>query len=299
MRPPARQTPVGVLQYQCSPMHFKKPKGFARAFAAIALLCTQHTFALSTNVVISQVYGGGGSTGSVYQNDFIELFNRGTNTVRLDGWSVQYAAATTGGFSSLQTTPLSGSIFPGQYYLIQESAGATNTGALPTPDCVGNISLSFANGKVALVSVTNVLSTGAPGCPTSFADIVDFVGYGTANCFESSPAPSPSTTDKAVLRKSCVETDNNALDFLTATASARNSSTPFVPCSAFAPFFTSAARTNNEFTVQLVASSAPAIEGSPTLTNWTLLGTATNPGGTFYYFTNTTSLSNRFYRCKN
>ncbi len=31
--------------------------------------------AVSTDVVISQVYGGGGNSGATYKNDFIELFN--------------------------------------------------------------------------------------------------------------------------------------------------------------------------------------------------------------------------------
>src|SRR6185436_4721208 len=43
-------------------------------------------------VVISQVYGGGGNAGAVYTNDFIEIFNRGTTTVDLSGWSVQQNA---------------------------------------------------------------------------------------------------------------------------------------------------------------------------------------------------------------
>src|SRR5215213_2411048 len=34
--------------------------------------------AVSTSIVISQVYGGGGNSGATYQNDFVELFNRGT-----------------------------------------------------------------------------------------------------------------------------------------------------------------------------------------------------------------------------
>ena len=55
--------------------------------------------ALSPDVVISQVYGGGGNSGGDYTNDYVELFNRGTATVSLDGWSVQYAsAAGTGNF---------------------------------------------------------------------------------------------------------------------------------------------------------------------------------------------------------
>ncbi|MFZ1390327.1 MAG: lamin tail domain-containing protein, partial [Dokdonella sp.] len=40
-------------------------------------------------VVISQVYGGGGNSGSVYTNDFIELFNAGSAQQSLNGWAVQ------------------------------------------------------------------------------------------------------------------------------------------------------------------------------------------------------------------
>src|SRR5205807_724285 len=46
-----------------------------------------------TKVVISQVYGGGNNSGATYQNDFIELFNSGNQTVNLSGWSVQNNAA--------------------------------------------------------------------------------------------------------------------------------------------------------------------------------------------------------------
>jgi len=41
--------------------------------------------AVSGDLVISQVYGGGGNTGAPYQNDFIELFNRGAATVSVSG----------------------------------------------------------------------------------------------------------------------------------------------------------------------------------------------------------------------
>src|SRR6188474_1515957 len=52
--------------------------------------------AVSSGVVISQVYGGAGcgTAGcSTYKNDYIELFNRGASPQSLNGWSVQYAAA--------------------------------------------------------------------------------------------------------------------------------------------------------------------------------------------------------------
>src|SRR5437660_11906489 len=86
---------------------------------------------VSSSIVISQVYGGGGNSGSTFKNDFIELFNRGNSTINVAGWSVQYAS-TTG--TSWQVTSLSGSIAPGKYYLVQEAAGAGGTTNLPTPD---------------------------------------------------------------------------------------------------------------------------------------------------------------------
>src|SRR6266581_4578400 len=76
--------------------------------------------ASSSGVVVSQVYGGGGNAGSTFKNDFIELFNASGATVIVDGWSVQYSSAAG---TSWQVTNLSGSIAPGQYYLIQESQG--------------------------------------------------------------------------------------------------------------------------------------------------------------------------------
>ncbi len=44
--------------------------------------------AVSTSVVISQVYGGGGNSGAMYQNDFIELYNLGSTAVSVTGWTV-------------------------------------------------------------------------------------------------------------------------------------------------------------------------------------------------------------------
>jgi hypothetical protein len=51
--------------------------------------------AVSTSVVISQVYGGGGNSGATLKNDFIELFNLGTSAVDLTGWSVQRRLPTS------------------------------------------------------------------------------------------------------------------------------------------------------------------------------------------------------------
>ncbi|MBI3884674.1 MAG: DNA/RNA non-specific endonuclease, partial [Opitutae bacterium] len=71
-------------------------------------------------VRISQVYGGGGNSGSVYKNDFIELYNSGSTTVTLGTYAVQYASSTG---TSWSVTPLAGSIAPGAYYLVKEGEG--------------------------------------------------------------------------------------------------------------------------------------------------------------------------------
>ncbi|WP_207505429.1 lamin tail domain-containing protein [Telluribacter humicola] len=172
----------------------------------------------ATDVVISQVYGGGGNSGATYKNDFIELYNRGSVAVSLDGWSVQYASATG---TTWQMTPLNGSIPAGGYYLIKQAQGSGGTVELPTPNATGTIAMSGTAGKVALVSSATALS-GA--CPRESS--VDFVGFGTtANCFEGAGATPTLSNTTAALRKSngSIDTNNNSGDFETGAPNPRNS----------------------------------------------------------------------------
>src|SRR5215467_2730979 len=130
-------------------------------------------YAVSADITLSQVYGGGGNTGAQYNHDFIELYNRGTTAVTVTGWTVQYASATG---STWSKTALSGSVAPGHHYLVQESGG-TNGVALPTPDATGTIAMSATAGKVALVTNATAL-TCSTGCST-VAGVHDFIGSGT------------------------------------------------------------------------------------------------------------------------
>ena len=210
-------------------MTHRRGKVLAGLFALISLLSLWwipiSQAAISPNIVISQVYGGGGNSGATLKNDYIELFNRGTAAVDVTGWSVQYASSTG---SSWQRTILSGVIQPGKYYLVQEAAGTGGTTSLPTPDGSGSIAMSGTAGKVALVNNSTAL-TGV--CPAAMS--VDLVGYGGANCFEgSAPAPTLSNTTAALRNASGVQdTDNNRDDFTAGTPNPRNSgsSTPPPP----------------------------------------------------------------------
>ncbi|MGE0393186.1 MAG: lamin tail domain-containing protein [Vicinamibacterales bacterium] len=179
-----------------------------------------------SDVVISQVYGGGGNAGATYTNDFIELFNRGNAAVSVDGWSVQYVSAA--GTGTWSVTPLAGAIPPGGYYLVQQAAGAGGTTPLPAPDAVGTIALAAGSGKVALVGSTTAL-TGA--CPAAAAR-KDLVGYGAASCFEGAGPSSALSNTTATLRKrgGCYDSDNNAVDFGAAAPAPRNSATALRSC---------------------------------------------------------------------
>src|SRR5262245_8593435 len=86
--------------------------------------------AISPVLVISQLYLGAGVADAKLRNQHVELFNRGAATVSLQGWSFQFAQEGT---NTWQAFPLSGSIGPGQYYLIRFSA-VDGTANLPQPD---------------------------------------------------------------------------------------------------------------------------------------------------------------------
>src|SRR5215216_5900423 len=121
--------------------------------------------AVSPDVVVSQVYGGGGNTGAPLTNDFVELYNRGANSVDLTGWSVQYASATgTGTFAANAPVALTGTLPPGGHYLVQLASG-TNGVPLPTPDATGTINMSASAGKVILANVATGIACNGSSTP--------------------------------------------------------------------------------------------------------------------------------------
>src|SRR5205807_10510397 len=131
----------------------------------------------------------------------------------------------------------SGTLIPGQYFLVKLAGGTTNGVALPQEDASNSsINMSANNGKVALVVGTTTASTTAGGCPTGVT-VADLVGYGTANCAETS-ATGALTASKSAKRNSdaCTDTDNNSADFTTTTLTSgtppRNSSSAINDCNA-------------------------------------------------------------------
>jgi predicted extracellular nuclease len=150
---------------------------------------------IQSPVVISEVYGGGGNSGATWKNDFIELYNNGTQPLDLSTWSVQYAS--TAGTTWTNKTNLTGSINPKSFYLVAESSNAPVGADLPTPNASGSIAMAAGAGKVALVN-NQVALTCAGDCDSK-PGVVDFVGYGssTTDFAGSGPAPSLSATTSA------------------------------------------------------------------------------------------------------
>lgn len=190
----------------------------------LLLLLAPSLFPQNSDVVISQIYGGGGNAGATLRNDFIELFNRGSASVNVNGWSVQYAAAAG---SNWQVTALSGVISPGRYYLVRQAAGTGGTQDLPSPDASGEIAMSATSAKVALVRNATPLEGNSP----SSAAIADLVGYGTADFFRGTPVRALTNTTAALRRnRGCTDTSNNGADFDVGSPIPRNSASPLVNC---------------------------------------------------------------------
>jgi uncharacterized protein len=200
---------------------------YVLAFLAtlVAALLGPPAAAASPDVVISEVYGGGGNSGAPFANDFVELFNRGGGAVSVAGWSVQYASSAG---TTWLVTGLSGTIQPGHFYLVRMAAGTGGGAALPTPDATGSTNLSATAGKVALVTSTTALGCGS-NCHAA-AGVRDFIGYGSANDFETAAAPTASNTTSVARTSPAADTDSNAADFAVGTPTPQNSTSTGDTC---------------------------------------------------------------------
>ena len=204
-------------------------KSLCRLMALATLAGGLAAVPASGQVVISQVFGvpTGGTGGSTYsyEVDYIELFNRGNTPVDMSGWSVQ--AEWLGDW---EVIPLTGTLQPGQFFLIQvyeRQPGTTNTGApLPTPDLIAQASgggfnnpdstwLSGSQGGVALMS--NTLQIASDTCPDSDPALLDLVAWGSTilTCGSGATNAGQQTNSLAILRKNdgCTDTNNSAADF--------------------------------------------------------------------------------------
>ena len=261
-----------------------KTTTLARLLSAAALLALPLASWAQGAIVISQVYGGGGggsaTTTYSYNQDFVEIFNRSTNPVNISGYTIQYASAA-GGFNGVSpVVPTGTTLAPGQYYSFALGAVGTVGANLPATDLstANMVSISATNGKVALVK-----NNTAVGTSFTSANIVDLVGFGTANYAEGSAVPNPinstttaatatpvlsTTTSAQRLSGGCIDTDKNNNDFTVITTRAPYTmATTAAPCSTVSPANTALTITAGTFTDAVVGGTPSSTTATYVLNN--------------------------------
>ena len=195
-----------------------------------------------SNIRISQIYTRGGEAGATYQNDFIELFNRGNVDVNLSGWSLNISNFS-GTPPNLQISATNIRLFsavgyimsPGSHLLIRFGGSGSIGQPLTGADVDLNpFPLSETGGQIVLTAKDKVLPFGyCPAAPDLTGVVVDYVGYGTAICYENSVTLAP-PANKALLRVGggCTDNNNNLADFSFATPNPRTSRDAVAPCGA-------------------------------------------------------------------
>jgi uncharacterized protein affecting Mg2+/Co2+ transport len=209
--------------------------------------------ATSPNIVMSQLYLGANINTSVPNFPYVELFNLSSVTVNLQGWSLQYADESANQWTVF---PLSGSIAPGQYYLIRLS-GSGASANFPT-DLTIALALPRARGKIAIVTDSTALGA---GCPVDDR-IVDRLGYGNTACYESQPQVLPDEAlPLAQLRKDggCRDNDHNVTDFSAVTPLPRNTNSPRNVCTTSSTVGTRA--------ISIVSNGATSFQSTGTAAN--------------------------------
>ncbi|OLY93478.1 Por secretion system C-terminal sorting domain-containing protein [Cnuella takakiae] len=254
-----------------------------KLYTALLLLFTAAAPAAMGQVVINEVYGGGGNSGAVLRNDFVELYNNSTTDLPIGNWVLTYYSAT--GTSANNFTIPAGSTIKSKGYFLIALAGSTLTTfpALPTPDATGGINLSGTAGRLELKNA-NAVET-------------DRVSYGSSanNAEGAAPAPAPSNTTSIQRSPEGFDSNDNAANFVinnppsptnsgqaaaTITLAAVNLSEP-ATAGRFTITLTSAATSDLVLSYQLGGTATLATDYSATTAGVPLAanGTITVPAG--------------------
>jgi hypothetical protein len=137
------------------------------------------------NVIISEVYGGGGNSGATLKQDFIELYNTTDESIEIGGWSIQYYSNTGTGAATVSNVFVipSGKFIPAQkHFLIQAAAGTGGSVDLENPDAISSIAIAATNGKVILYTTADAQTINASEIAsiTGNPNFKDYVPFGSA-----------------------------------------------------------------------------------------------------------------------
>ena len=183
----------------------------------------------SGNLRISQVYTRGGEAGATYNQDYVELFNPGTGDVDINGWTLTVKTAEGGITNNISIVAnQSFAIKPGMHVTFPFNGNGTNGQALPSTKFTStNSFLGSTSGQIILLAPGQAIPS---GCPVS-GNYVDFVGYGSSQCSETSPVPVPASNKSMTrINGGCTDTNNNLNDFSAVDPNPRTFQSPLAQC---------------------------------------------------------------------
>ncbi|MCE3291751.1 MAG: 5-Nucleotidase domain protein, partial [Arthrobacter sp.] len=241
----------------------------------------------SSPVTINEAYLSGGSAGAAYKNKFVELYNSSDAPVSLEGWSLQYRAATATGAPS-HIGKLSGTIPAKGYFLVK---GGTNSTASTAPDLPSadasapGFSPSGTTGTIVLARQATALNPLPAGSVVEPDNVADLLGYGTSNTFETqaAAAPSSNTDVRSLNRAPGTDSNSNTADFTLSTAitpGAANQASGTAPPEPAHPDSGTASRTIAE--IQGTGTASP-LAGSAVTTRGRVTAVFPTGGFTGYY----------------
>lgn len=109
------------------------------------------------NVIIYEIYGGGGNSGASYNHDYVVLYNNSYFKINLADYYLQYTSSSNATLNN-SAIRLNGYIYPNSYFMVKLTSNNTSNGAnLPfySLDCSSAkgkemLALSASSGKVTL-----------------------------------------------------------------------------------------------------------------------------------------------------
>ncbi len=201
----------------------------------LTLACALLPSEVVGQLIINQVYGGGGQSALGYKYDYVELIN--TSSVAVAYPNVYLFVGFYSGSHTTVTVPAV-TIPSKGFYLIRFAGSPSNLGTdLTTQDFdAGNVALPGGNSGDDAVGVVMLYSVN-PNNPiscnvtTGLLDKVSYGGFLWTNCFEGSPSylftDGTHALERRVFEGYVQDSDNNYSDFTLVAPNPRNSdSTP-------------------------------------------------------------------------
>ena len=153
----------------------------------------------NSNVVINEVYGGGGNSGATVNADFVELYNPTDQPIDVTGWTIEQRSTSD---NVGNTHTLTGVVPAKSTFLITSKPGSNGDAITGADDESATFNFSGKGAIAVLLDANN--------------NEVDVIGWGDASRAEGAPADG--TTNGTSIQRITLgaDTDNNATDFVVA-----------------------------------------------------------------------------------